>query len=157
MLTLQIGEGRVVVFCSSYTRLFWNVLYETFPLLQRLNFTTLLFNLWNCFLQCGNECFHLWRKIAPHKMFAKYSSSLEIVLEIVPVSGFLLPRQNTPQVRKKGQWSHRLKTCWNDHSSPVWVTHWAILYADRGNRRKSPSVHGAAMAIFAGRRDRRIN
>ena len=36
------------------------------------------------------------------------------------------------------------------------VTHLAILYADRGNRRKLPGVHGAAMAIFADRRDRRI-
>ena len=35
------------------------------------------------------------------------------------------------------------------------VTHLAILYADRGDRRKSPGVPGAAMAIFADRRDRR--
>ena len=32
----------------------------------------------------------------------------------------------------------------------------AILYADRGDRRKSPGVPGAAIAIFADRRDRRI-
>lgn len=117
-------------------------------------FTTLLFNLWKLFpLNVETSVFIYGEKIAPHKMFAKYSSSLEIVLEIVPVSGFLLPRPNTPQVRKKGHWSHRLKTCWNDHSSPVGVSHWAILCADRGDRRKSPSVHGAAMAIFAGRWD----
>ena len=32
----------------------------------------------------------------------------------------------------------------------------AILYADRRNQRKSPSMPGAAIAIFADRRDRRI-
>ena len=36
------------------------------------------------------------------------------------------------------------------------ATHLAILYADRRDRRKSPSVPGAAIAIFADRRDRRI-
>ena len=36
------------------------------------------------------------------------------------------------------------------------ATHLAILYADRGNRRKSPGVPGAVIAIFADRRDRRI-
>ena len=36
------------------------------------------------------------------------------------------------------------------------ATHLAILYADRRDRRKSPSVRGAAIAIFADRRDRRI-
>ena len=34
--------------------------------------------------------------------------------------------------------------------------HLAILYADRRDRRKSPGVPGAAIAIFAGSRDRRI-
>ena len=40
-----------------------------------------------------------------------------------------------------------------------WVkpaTHLAILYADRRYRRKSPGVPGAAIAIFADHRDRRI-
>ena len=37
------------------------------------------------------------------------------------------------------------------------MTHQAILSADRGDRRKSPSVPGAAMTIFADRHDRRIN
>ena len=32
----------------------------------------------------------------------------------------------------------------------------AILYADRRDRRKSPGVPGAAIAIFVDRRDRRI-
>ena len=36
------------------------------------------------------------------------------------------------------------------------VAHLAILYADRGDRRKSPGMPGAVMAIFADRRDRRI-
>ena len=36
------------------------------------------------------------------------------------------------------------------------ATHLAILYADRRDRRKPPSVPGAAIAIFADRRDRRI-
>ena len=36
------------------------------------------------------------------------------------------------------------------------ATHLAILYADRRNRRKSPGVPGAAIAIFSDRRDRRI-
>ena len=36
------------------------------------------------------------------------------------------------------------------------ATHLAILYADRGDRRKSPGVPGVAIAIFADRRDRRI-
>ena len=36
------------------------------------------------------------------------------------------------------------------------VTHLAILYADRGDRRKSPGVPGEAMTIFADRRNRRI-
>ena len=36
------------------------------------------------------------------------------------------------------------------------ATHLAILYADRGDRRKSPGVPGAAIAIFADRRDRRV-
>ena len=36
------------------------------------------------------------------------------------------------------------------------MTQLAILYADRGDRRKSPGVPGAAMAIFADRRDRRL-
>ena len=36
------------------------------------------------------------------------------------------------------------------------VTHLAILYADGGDRRKSPGVPGAAMAIFTDRRDQRI-
>ena len=36
------------------------------------------------------------------------------------------------------------------------ATHLATLYADRGDRRKSPGVPGAAIAIFADRRDRRI-
>ena len=36
------------------------------------------------------------------------------------------------------------------------ATHLAILYADRLDRRKSPSVPGAAIAIFADRRDWRI-
>ena len=36
------------------------------------------------------------------------------------------------------------------------ATHLAILYADRGDRRKSSGVSGAAIAIFADRRDRRI-
>ena len=34
--------------------------------------------------------------------------------------------------------------------------HLAILYADRCDRRKSPGVPGAAIAIFSDRRDRRI-
>ena len=34
------------------------------------------------------------------------------------------------------------------------ATHLPILYADRGDRRKSPGVSGAAIAIFADRRDR---
>ena len=36
------------------------------------------------------------------------------------------------------------------------ATHLAILYADRRDRRKSPGVPSAAIAIFAVRRDRRI-
>ena len=36
------------------------------------------------------------------------------------------------------------------------ATHLAILYADRRDRRKSPGVPGATIAIFADRRDRRI-
>ena len=36
------------------------------------------------------------------------------------------------------------------------VTHKAILYADRRDRRKSPGVPGAAIAIFVDRGDRRI-
>ena len=36
------------------------------------------------------------------------------------------------------------------------ATHLAILYADRCDRRKSPGVPGAAIAIFADRRDRLI-
>ena len=36
------------------------------------------------------------------------------------------------------------------------ATHLAILYADRRDRRKSPGVPGAAIAIFTDRRDRRI-
>ena len=36
------------------------------------------------------------------------------------------------------------------------ATHLAILYADSGDRRKSAGVPGAAIAIFADRRDRRI-
>ena len=36
------------------------------------------------------------------------------------------------------------------------ATHLAILYADRRDWRKSPGVPGAAIAIFADRRDRRI-
>ena len=35
------------------------------------------------------------------------------------------------------------------------ATHLAILYADRCDRRKSPGVPGAVIAIFADRRDRR--
>ena len=35
------------------------------------------------------------------------------------------------------------------------ATHLAILYADRRDRRKSPGVPGAAIAIFADRGDRR--
>ena len=35
------------------------------------------------------------------------------------------------------------------------VTHYAILYADRRERRKSPSVPGAAIAVFADRLNRR--
>ena len=38
----------------------------------------------------------------------------------------------------------------------VVATHLAILYADRRDRRKSPGVPGGAIAIFAGRRNRRI-
>ena len=41
----------------------------------------------------------------------------------------------------------------NDARKVKPVTHLAILYADR---QKSPGVSGAAMAIFADRRDRRI-
>ena len=37
------------------------------------------------------------------------------------------------------------------------ATHLAILYADHHGRRKSPGVPGAAIPIFADRRDRRIN
>ena len=48
--------------------------------------------------------------------------------------------------------------------SPTWMnsfslkpaTHLAILYADCRDQRKSPGVPGAAIAIFADRRDRRI-
>ena len=36
------------------------------------------------------------------------------------------------------------------------ATHLAILYADCGDRRKSPGVPGGAIAIFADLRDRRI-
>ena len=36
------------------------------------------------------------------------------------------------------------------------ATHLAILYADRRDRRKSAGVPGAAIAIFADHRDRRI-
>ena len=36
------------------------------------------------------------------------------------------------------------------------ATHLVILYADRGDRRKSPGVPGEAIAIFADRHDRRI-
>ena len=36
------------------------------------------------------------------------------------------------------------------------ATHLAILHADRRDRRKSPGVPGAAISIFADRRDRRI-
>ena len=36
------------------------------------------------------------------------------------------------------------------------ATHLAILYADRGDRRKSPGVPGTSIAVFADRRDRRI-
>ena len=36
------------------------------------------------------------------------------------------------------------------------ATHLAILYADRGDPRKSPGVSGAAIVIFADRRDQRI-
>ena len=36
------------------------------------------------------------------------------------------------------------------------ATRLAILYADRSDRQKSPGVPGAAIAIFADRRDRRI-
>ena len=37
------------------------------------------------------------------------------------------------------------------------ATHLAILYANRRDGRKSPGVPGAAIAIFADRRDQRIN
>ena len=36
------------------------------------------------------------------------------------------------------------------------ATHLAILYANRRDRRKWPGVTGAAIAIFADRRDRRV-
>ena len=36
------------------------------------------------------------------------------------------------------------------------ATHLAILYTDRRDRRKSPGVPGAAIAIFADCRDRRL-
>ena len=36
------------------------------------------------------------------------------------------------------------------------ATHLEVLYADRRDRRKSPGVPGAAIAIFAHRSDRRI-
>ena len=36
------------------------------------------------------------------------------------------------------------------------ATHLAILYADLRDQRKSSGVPGAAITIFAGRRDRRI-
>ena len=36
------------------------------------------------------------------------------------------------------------------------MTHLAILYTDHGDRRKSPIVLGAAIAIFANPRDRGI-
>ena len=36
------------------------------------------------------------------------------------------------------------------------ATHLAILYADRRDRQKSPGMPGAAIAIFADHRDRRI-
>ena len=36
------------------------------------------------------------------------------------------------------------------------ATDLAILYTDRGDRRKSPGVSGATIAIFANRCDRRI-
>ena len=36
------------------------------------------------------------------------------------------------------------------------ATHLVILYADRRDRRKSPGLPGAAIAIFADRPDRRI-
>ena len=36
------------------------------------------------------------------------------------------------------------------------ATDLAILYTDRGDRRKTPGVSGATIAIFADRRDRRI-
>ena len=36
------------------------------------------------------------------------------------------------------------------------ATHLEILYADRRDRRKSPGVPGAAIAIFADRRYRRL-
>ena len=37
------------------------------------------------------------------------------------------------------------------------ATHLAILYADRRDRRKSPGVPGAAIAIFANRRQSLIS
>ena len=36
------------------------------------------------------------------------------------------------------------------------ATHLAILYANRRDQRKPPSMPGAAIAIFADRRDRRV-
>ena len=44
--------------------------------------------------------------------------------------------------------------CFKHYLKPA--THLAILYADRRDRRKSPGVPGAAIAIFTDRRDRRI-
>ena len=41
-------------------------------------------------------------------------------------------------------------------SSTKPATHLAILYADRGDRRKSPGMPGGVIAIFVDRRDRRI-
>ena len=45
-----------------------------------------------------------------------------------------------------GEFNHRYLTCQIS----------AILYADRGDRRKSQSLHRAHLVIFADRRDRRI-
>ena len=50
--------------------------------------------------------------------------------------------------------THQTRTTVEPPVKPA--TRLAILYADRGDRRKSPGEPGAAIAIFADRRDRRI-
>ena len=97
-------------------------------------------------------CGHIWRFFRRSRRCSSFENSCD---KIAQPDGLTLPAIRSNDRRKSRERAH-LANAGEFNRRYLTYQISAILYADRGNRRKSQSLHWAHLAIFADGGDRRI-